>query len=58
MSNIAKVLALLLVALAAPHRCEGLRIAAFNVEIFGTSKISQPAVVDTLCKVSLDPRPF
>ena len=49
-------LALLLVSLSVlgvQGRTESVSIAAFNIEVFGVTKFSKPAVVDILSRASV-----
>lgn len=43
--------AVLLAIFASARPMNGLRIAAFNVQVFGTSKISDPVAVSTLIRI-------
>ena len=49
----AAVLILVLSGLLLSETCWGLKIAAFNIQVFGPTKMGKPAVVDILAKVSI-----
>ena len=46
------VFVLLLVTVLLPHRADGLKISAFNIQVFGVSKMEDQFVVDIIIQVS------